>query len=65
MAVASLLGPDKGHIKDSRDIHLSLYIVLSDNFSRKTLVLWPQAYGTTTTVQLSISLVVRWMESQV
>ena len=56
MTVASLLGPDKPHIKASSDIHLSLFIVLSDFFSRKTLLLWLQAQRTTTTVQLPRSL---------
>ena len=56
MTVASLLGPDKRHIKASSDIHLRFYIVLSDFFSRKTLVLWLQAHGTTTMVQLPGSL---------
>ena len=32
MTVASFLGPDKPHIKDSSDIHLSIYTVLSDLF---------------------------------
>ena len=40
MTVASFLGPDQPHIKDSSDIHISFYIVLSDLFSRKTLVVW-------------------------
>ena len=52
MTVASFLGPDQRHIKDSSDIHISFYIVLSDLFSRKTLVVWLQAHGTTTTVEL-------------
>ena len=56
MTVASFIGPNKRHIKDSSDIHLSFYIVLSDIFSRKKLVLWLQAHGTTTTVQLPGSL---------
>ena len=57
MNVASFLGPDKRHIKDSSDIHLSIYIVLSDLFlSTKTLVLWLQAHEITTTVQLPGSL---------
>ena len=30
--MASLLGPDKRHMKASSDIHLSFYIVLSDFF---------------------------------
>ena len=32
MTVASLIGPDKRHVKVSSDIHLSIYIVLSDLF---------------------------------
>ena len=35
MAVASLLGPDKHHIKASSDIHLSFFIVLSNFFQEK------------------------------
>ena len=38
MTVASLLGPDKPHIKASIDIHLSLFIVLSDFFFKKNAV---------------------------
>ena len=33
--VASLLGPDKRHIKASSDFHLSFFIVLSDFFQEK------------------------------
>ena len=44
MTVASLLGPDKHHIKASSDIHLSFYNVLSDFFSLKTLLLRLQAH---------------------
>ena len=32
MTVASLLGPDKRHVKVSSDMHLSIYFVLSDLF---------------------------------
>ena len=35
MTVASLLGPDKRHIKASSDIHLSFFNVLSDFFFKK------------------------------
>ena len=39
MTVASLLGPDKPHIKASSDIHLSFFfIVLSDFFFKKNAV---------------------------
>ena len=38
MTMASLLGPDKPHIKASSDIHLSLFITLSDFFFKKNVV---------------------------
>ena len=63
MAVASFSGPDQPHIKDSSDIQISFYIVLSDFFSRKTLVVWLQAHGTTTTVELAGSLFISSQKS--
>ena len=38
MTVASLLGPDKRHIKASSDIHLSFFIVLSIFFFKRNAV---------------------------
>ena len=38
LAVASLLGPDKRHIKASSDIHLSIFIALSNFFFKKNAI---------------------------
>ena len=66
MTVASLLGPDKRHIKASSDIHLCFFIVLSYFFSRKNAVSLTPKHRTEQPQQFSYhdlySYVVRWAE---